>query len=456
MDFMSLDLTKLATMSDSNPNQQDPSPPNGSESEPDPPSDDNETHVEAPACAKWSRCHAVIEKLKAGNLLVKRLAAERKRTYQTALDRRERAFLKKDTEYKSYKMTVEAKVAMAKAQADVARQAMAMRHKKEVEDLKLRWIRTEATLKQQASNSSSSLKLQALEARKLQSELVSSRLAKNKSDSAHNKLQSKFDALMDECNGFKRTSKDLEKDLKSTTSTLNAAKKRVDHQMEMKFDAQLKKEELRVKREEVALRRDEFRKNKRLEINDHEYHKKIRLQEHRFECMSKVHTTKEKLKKKTHNEKLDDASARVQRAQAIHQGTNGTFPGIGGGPASVGTAMQWYNHATSTLQPTQQPTTPQSSSPPLFVQQTLTQMAPTMTSTTSFQDEQPDLLPAGWIRLLDPSTQSPVFVHQVTGKIAKTRLDIYKTPPRRCARRRARPAQHQDPTARRHHRPMGP
>jgi hypothetical protein len=64
MDFISVELTKLAARGDSNSNQQDPSPPNGSNSElDDPPSDDNETHVEALAWAKWSRCHAVIGKL---------------------------------------------------------------------------------------------------------------------------------------------------------------------------------------------------------------------------------------------------------------------------------------------------------------------------------------------------------------------------------------------------------
>jgi hypothetical protein len=101
-----------------------------------------------------------------------------------------------------------------------------------------------------------------------------------KLDSAHDKLQSKFNALMEESNALKQTSKDLEKELKSTTATLNAAKKRASHQIELKVEAQLKKEELCVKCEEVSLLRDEVRKKKRFELNKNEYRKKIRLQEH--------------------------------------------------------------------------------------------------------------------------------------------------------------------------------
>ena len=206
--------------------------------------------------------------------------------------------------------------------------------------------------------------------------------------------------------------------------------------MELKLKASVEKERLKVQKAEVDLKRDETRKRKSIELKDQEFDQKKALQSHRFKCMSKVHSQKEILKKKTHKERMDESASRLLRAQAI-QNAPGTFPGIGGGEGSIERAVQWYSRQTQLKEPSnQQPVLQQasydaSSAPPLFVQQTLTQLLPssnlsssTPSPTSSYNE---DLLPPGWTRFVDPNDGSPVFIHE-NGKKVRSRLEIYKTP----------------------------
>jgi len=121
------------------PNVQDP---NGSESE----SEDG-SHTDAhgkvqevapSSCPPNSRCHGIIEDLKIKIRTLGCTAADRKATYQRALDRRERALARKDTDMKKLRSDLEVKLSKAKASADIIRANLHSRHRKNVEDLKLR------------------------------------------------------------------------------------------------------------------------------------------------------------------------------------------------------------------------------------------------------------------------------------------------------------------------------
>ena len=206
----------------------------------------------------------------------------------------------------------------------------------------------------------------------------------------------------------------------------------------MKLKASVEKERLRVKKEEVALKRDETRKRKSIELKDQEFDQKKKLQSHRFECMSKVHSQKEILKKKSHKERMDESASRLLRAQALHNAP-GTFPGIGGGENSIKEAVHWYMHETQRKEPPKQEGVLQQAScdargaPPLFVQQTLTQMMPS-SSTLSSNSHSPtstytdDILPPGWTRFVNPNDGSPIFIHE-NGRSARSRLEVYQMPP---------------------------
>ena len=121
--------------------------------------------------------------------------------------------------------------------------------------------------------------------------------------------------------------------------------------MELKLKASVEKERIKVQRAEVDLKRDETRKRKSIELKDQEFDQKKALQSHRFKCMSKVHSQKEILKKKTHKERMDTSASRLIRAQQI-QNAPGTFPGIGGGDGSIERAVQWYSRQTQLKEPT--------------------------------------------------------------------------------------------------------
>ena len=152
--------------------------------------------------------------------------------------------------------------------------------------------------------------------------------------------------------------------MKKLNSDLQLALKRVNYQLELKVNASVEKERLKIQKEEVSLRRDEARKRKSIELKTEEFKRKKALQLHRFECMSKVHLQKEDLQTKTHWERLNESATRLMQAQQM-QSNNGIFPGIGGGWGSI--------QAATNCQKKPEPTVPAIYLPPPMAP---TQMVP--------------------------------------------------------------------------------
>ena len=424
-------------MSDNISKHLDNPTPNGSEDERDPPQDGNEGEDEAsegpPACldsARCQLCHSQIRRLQEH-------AVERKKVYQTALQRRKDALTTKDAAFKALKTQLEAQRALAKTQVDAARQATYTKLKKVEADLQARLVTTEAELKRQAEDLKALTKLQVREIKSLQSELSDARLEAKKTESQSRSLLLKCATSENLVASLKKQILVKDKELQKKETQLQSTNKRLDRQLQLKLEASVEKERLKLKKEELLLKRDENRKRKTLELRDQEFEKKKALQSHRFECMSKVNSQKEAIKKKTHREKMDESASRLANAQALHHSA-GTFPNIGGGDGSIQQASRWYSQqrqVAATPVPRVVYNTPV---PPVFVQQTLTQMPATApTSSSACQPYSPspdslsspdDLLPQGWMRWIDPKDGSTVFIHR-NGRQVKSRLDIYKTPP---------------------------
>ena len=393
---------------------------NGPEEEPAHNENGEEQHVDPPACPAGSPCIRVIEGLRARLRRLQDQLRQHRTASTFALSRREAACEKKDSEIKKLKGCLEIQESKAEAKLDAARARAEARRRKEVGQAQASYVKLQLESSKQIETLKSSSKIQASELRHALSQLKNCQLANSKVVAQKNAAEGKLAVLSDQHQLLKSEVADKGKVLKQLLQRQDALQKKLNRQNEIKVQASVRKEELKVRQKEVELQRVESLKRKAIEVKEAEGEVKKQVHAHRAKCMKAIARNRAFLKGEEHRrnigtskERINQASA-FQKAAAVAASQGGTFPSVGGGPDSL------------------------ANYPPVWVQQTLTQMPSSASSTSTRQQpassaqvvaSPPIQVPGGYVRTRDTITGMDVYIHEGTGKVVTSVLECYKEPP---------------------------
>jgi hypothetical protein len=132
----------------------------------------------------------------------------------------------------------------------------------------------------------------------------------------------------------------LQKEIKVFQATIKTLNSKVENQLQLTLEANLEKERLKIRKEEILLQKEEARKRRSMELKELDGRIQQEVAATRARFIQEIHSSKDILKRKNQQAKLDDSSKRIRQATLMHQQAAqatpaGCFPNMGGGPGSM-------------------------------------------------------------------------------------------------------------------------
>jgi chromosome segregation ATPase len=144
-----------------------------------------------------------------------------------------------------------------------------------------------------------------------------------KIDNANTK---KLDTTSNELEEVGKQNRRFKEDHKELSKKLKAAEKRVQENLELKYQHERKKAELAVEKERLALKRArETRRKASATLDKQQQNKKDLIEEKKRAAISLTVARKEH-KTKKQKSRVDQAAERINTANMMHMATNGRFP----------------------------------------------------------------------------------------------------------------------------------